>query len=149
VTVPRDEQGNAIIEFVFVAVLTLVPLVYLMVAVASLQRSTLAVTQAAREAGRALATAPTVPSGMARAAAAVRLALDDQQLADDAELRYVAVGQGCAAAAITPVLDPGAEYVVCVVRQADLPGVPSIVAGRGVTTIGRYVLHVDDFRARP
>ena len=51
--------GNAIIEFVFVAVMVMVPLVYLVVAVAVVQRNQLAVTQAARDAGRAFATSDT------------------------------------------------------------------------------------------
>ncbi len=142
----RAEAGNAIVEFVFVAVLVLVPLIYFVGAVASVQRSTLAVTQAARQAGRAFATAASTDDGLARAQVAVRLALADQGLPPDAELRYVALRSGCRGAPVTPRLQPGAEFAVCVIRGADLPGVPTLLAGRGVTTIGRYLLHVDDFR---
>jgi Flp pilus assembly protein TadG len=134
------------VEFVFVAVLVLVPLVYFIVAVASVQRSVLAVTQAAREAGRAFATADSTADGVDRARAAVRLALGDQGLPDDAQVRYVPVSVACSGATITPELAPGAEFVVCVVRHAVLPAVPSLLAGRGVSTVGRYVLHVDDYR---
>jgi hypothetical protein len=140
------DRGSAIVEFVFVAVLVLVPLVYLVVAVASVQRSTLAVTQAAREAGRAFATSESTDAGIARAQIAMRLALADQGLPDDAELRYVPVGANCGGAGTEPQLVPGAEFVVCVVRHAVLPGVPTILSGRGVTTVGRFVLHVDDYR---
>lgn len=142
----RRDAGNAVIEFVFVAVVVLVPLVYFVVAVASVQRSRLAVTQAAREAGRAFATSDSTADGEARATVAVRLALADQGLADDAELRYVATGASCQGDAIAPELTPGAEFTVCVVRHAVLPGVPTLIAGKGITTIGRYVLHVDDYR---
>ena len=89
--VVRDDdrdRGSAIIEFVFVAILVLVPLVYFVVAVASVQRSTLAVTQAAREAGRAFATANSTAEGVERARAAVRLALADQGLPDDARTAF-------------------------------------------------------------
>ncbi|MDT4932563.1 MAG: hypothetical protein QOK11_455, partial [Pseudonocardiales bacterium] len=75
--VARDDSGDggtAIIEFVFVAVIVMVPLVYLLVAVAVVQRSQLAVTQAAREAGRAFATSDTARDADLRAPAAVRLA---------------------------------------------------------------------------
>ena len=147
--VVRDDdrdRGSAIVEFVFVAILVLVPLVYFIVAVASVQRSTLAVTQAAREAGRAFATANSSAEGVDRARAAVRLALTDQGLPDDAELRYVPVGDNCEGVTTPPELTPSAEFVVCVVRHAFLPGVPTLLSGRGVTTIGRYVLHVDDYR---
>ena len=143
----RDDSGNAVVEFVFVAVIVMVPLVYLVVAVAVGQRSSLAVTQAAREAGRAIATADTLPQGQARAEVAVRLALSDQGLADDATITTVAPGTGCDGPHIAPTLEPGAEFAVCVSRQVDLPGIPSVLAGRGVQTVGRFVVHLDDFRA--
>jgi hypothetical protein len=142
----RDD-GNAIIEFVFVAVILLVPLVYVVAAVASIQRSQLAVTQAARNAGRAFATSDTPGEAGARARAAVRLALADQGLPDDATLRFVRAGAGCDAPAIVPQLQAGAEFAVCVIRHAPLPGVPKPLAGRGITAKGVYVVHVDDFRS--
>jgi hypothetical protein len=145
--VNRRESGNAVIEFVFVAVLILVPVVYFVAAVASVQRSNLGVSQAAREAGRAFATGASTADALARARAAVRLALADEGLPDDAELRFVRAGAGCRSGAVTPVLAPGAVFAVCVLRHAFLPGVPTLVAGRGITTIGRYIVHVDDFRA--
>jgi Flp pilus assembly protein TadG len=143
------DAGTAVIEFVFVAVLILVPLVYLVVAVASVQRSELAVSDAAREAGRAFATSDTAADAPGRARAAVRIALADQGLPDDAQVRYVAAGASCSAPAITPVLAPGAEFTVCVSRHQDVPAVPSVLAGRGITTVGEYVVHVDDFRTVP
>lgn len=143
----RDDAGNAVVEFVFVAIIVMVPLVYLIVAVAVAQRSSLAVTQAAREAGRAYATADSVDQGRARAQVAVRLALADQGLADDATVRIVAPDNDCDGPEVAPTLVPGGEYAVCVTRQVQLPGVPSILQGRGVETVGRFVVFVDDFRA--
>ncbi len=141
----RDD-GNAIIEFVFVAVMILVPTIYFVTAVASVAHSRTAVTQAAREAGRAFATADSTADALARAQVAVRLAFDDQGLADDARLRFVPVEARCDGVPIVPVLAPGAEFAVCVTRRADVPGVPTLLAGRGITTVGRYIVHVDDFR---
>ena len=142
-----DDAGSAIIEFVFVAVLVMVPLVYLVVAVAGVQRSELAVSQAAREAGRAFATSDSAAEAYGRARAAVRIALDDQGLPDDAQLRFVPAGASCTGAATTtPALVAGAQFTVCVLRTADMPGVPSVLAGHGVRTIGEYVVHVDDYR---
>ena len=140
------DVGNAVIEFIFVAVLILVPLVYFVVAVASVQRSSVAVTHAAREAGRAFATADSTDEGLQRAEVAVRLALADQGLSDDANLRYVEADKACQSDTIAPLLSPGAQFAVCVVRYASLPGVPSLISGRGITTVGRYVLHIDDYR---
>lgn len=145
----RDEvgdAGNAVIEFVFVAVLILIPLVYFVVAVASVQRSSVAVTHAAREAGRAFATADSTDQGLQRAEVAVRLALADQGLSDDAIVRYVAADGTCESGMITPSLNPSAKFAVCVIRHASLPAVPSLISGRGITTVGRYVLHIDDYR---
>jgi Flp pilus assembly protein TadG len=144
----RDD-GNAIIEFVFVAVVVMLPLVYLIVAIATVQRSQLAVTQAAREAGRAFATSDRPADTGARVRAAVRLALADQGLADDVEVRYVRVDAGCDAAPVTPRLTPGAQFAVCVSRRVDLPAVPSVLQGRGITTVGRFLVHIDDYRAAP
>ena len=140
------DGGSAIIEFVFVAVIVMVPLVYLIVAVAAVQRTQLAVSQAAREAGRAFATSSGPAEAQVRVAAAVRLALAAQGLPNDAVVRYVPSGSGCSAPAITPRVAPGAQFAVCVTRRATLPAVPSVLAGRGVTAVGRYVVHVDDYR---
>jgi hypothetical protein len=140
------DAGNAIIEFIFVAVMILIPSVYFVTAVASVGRSRQAVAQAAREAGRAFATADSTGDGVTRARVAVHLAMSDVGLSDDAELRFVPVDSSCQSTQIAPVLRPGAVFAVCVVRHAILPGVPTLLAGRGITTIGRYIVHVDDFR---
>lgn len=143
-----DDAGTAIIEFVFVAVIVMVPLVYLIAAVAAVQRSELAVAQAAREAGRAFATSDRADRAMVRAGVAVRIALRDQGLSDDADLRFIPAGTDCAdePPPITPRLRPGAEFTVCVRRRVDLPAVPNVLLGKGITTWGEYVVHVDDYR---
>ena len=142
-----DDDGSAIIEFVFVALVVLLPLVYLIVAVAVVQHSQLTVTNAAREAGRAFATSPDAQSAPARAATAVRIALGDDHQAGEVTVRFVATDRrSCTAEAITPVLAPGAVFAVCVIRQVALPAVPSVLEGRGITSIGRYTVHVDEFR---
>lgn len=143
----RADRGSAIVEFTFLAVLVMVPLVYLVVAVASVQRSSSAVGDAARAAGRAMAQADSVVQGQARAQAAVRITFEDAGLSvDSAQVRIVAPGSECAGPVVQPSLAPGAEFAVCVMRQAEIPGVPTILAGRSVQTVGRYVVHVDDFR---
>jgi Flp pilus assembly protein TadG len=141
-----DDAGSAIIEFVFVAVILMVPLVYLVAAVATVQRNQLAVTQAARNAGRAYATSDTQAQADQRARAAVRLALDDQGLPDDARVRFVRSGAACSDRSVQPHLTAGAEFTVCVTRRVQLPAVPSVLSGHAITTVGEYVVHVDDFR---
>ena len=79
----RDpEAGSALVEFLGTAVLLLVPLVYLVLTVGQVQAGTFAVEGAAREAARAVVTAPSSADGVARAQAAVGLALADQGFDD-------------------------------------------------------------------
>jgi Flp pilus assembly protein TadG len=75
---PTGDGGNAILEFVTVAVILMIPLVYVMLTVFQLQRAAFAVSAAAREAGRAYVTADVADTAGERAQAAADLALDDQ-----------------------------------------------------------------------
>jgi Flp pilus assembly protein TadG len=72
------EGGTAIIEFIWLAILLLVPLVYIVVAVLDTQRTAFAATTAARSAARAFVTSPDEASARARAQSAARLAFRDQ-----------------------------------------------------------------------
>jgi hypothetical protein len=125
----------------------LVPLVYLLVAAAAVERSRVAVAEAAREAGRAFATSESEAQAEIRVGAAVRLALASQGLADDARLRFVAAGAPCSAPTVRPSLAPGAVFTVCVTRRIGVPAVPRVLAGRSITVAGRFLVHVDDYRA--
>jgi Flp pilus assembly protein TadG len=78
VTSRRDESGTAIIEFVWLAILLLVPLVYVVLAVFDTQRTSYATSTAARSAGRAFITSPDEAGAYARARSAARLAFEDQ-----------------------------------------------------------------------
>lgn len=142
-----DEAGSAIIEFVFVAVIVMLPLIYLIVAVAAVQQSELAVSQAAREAGRAFATADRAEEAIGRARTAVRIALQDQGVPDDVQVRYVPAGASCTGSMVTtPVLRARARFTVCVIRSVTVPGVPKFLSGKGIRTIGAYTVYVDDYR---
>ena len=76
----RDESGTALVEFIWLAILLIVPLLYIVLAAFDTQRAAYAASSAARSAGRAFVTAPDQASGYARAEAAVRLAYRDQGL---------------------------------------------------------------------
>jgi Flp pilus assembly protein TadG len=141
-----DDAGSAIVEFVFVAVVVMIPLVYLIVAVAVMQRTQLAVSQAAREAGRAFATATSGAAAPGRVEAAVRIALSSHGVPSDVEVRFVAAGAPCSSRPVAAALVPGAQLTICVTRRASVPAVPSVLAGRGITCVGRYTVHVDDYR---
>lgn len=109
------DDGNAIVEFLGVALLLLVPVVYLALTLGQLQATTFAVDGAAREAARAVVGAPDAETAGRRALAAVALALADQGVdADPETATTVTCDPGC--------LEPGATVTVEVVAQAPLPG---------------------------
>ena len=90
----RDgEQGSAIVEFVFLTVVVLVPLIYLVLTVSRVQAGTYAVTQAAREAGRAFVTAEAGEYAHARADAAARITFAD--FGFDGRLEVACDGSPC------------------------------------------------------
>lgn len=146
----RDDAGSGTVEFVGAAALLLIPLLYLLLCVFDVQRSSFAASQAAREAGRAFATAPTSELGVARARTAARLAFGDQGITDPPDVRFTTAGTGCAGPSIEPRLVAGARYTVCVTRQVRLPyadkGFLKQAVPARVTVVGRYALSVDRFR---
>jgi Flp pilus assembly protein TadG len=83
---PRTDDGSAVIELVWVAILLLVPLLWIVLSVFEVQSGAYGVTSAARAAGRAYALAPNDAAGEEAARAAARRALLDQGLPADAPL---------------------------------------------------------------
>jgi hypothetical protein len=143
----RTDDGTAVVEFLVLGVLLLVPLLYLALAASAVQRSVYGVTQAAREAGRAYATGSAATAAV-RAEAAAELALGDQGLrSTGVEVRYGPADADCAAARPEPwPLAPDAVFAVCVTRRLELPAIPGALAGSGTTVTGRYVVHADPHR---
>ena len=144
---PSDE-GRALIEVIFLAVLILIPTIYILISILRIQSATFAVGQGARDAGRVMDFAPSTAVGVARAEEIARLALADQKVpADGLDLRFVPVGGDCVTSPeITPTLQAGAVYDVCVVAVVSLPGVPTVLTGSRNTVSGVFTLHVGDFR---
>ncbi len=139
------EGGSAIVEFVFIALVVFLPLVYLVAGFSSVQRGVFAATEAAREAGRALGTAPDPVSGQARAEAAVAIAVEDQSVeATDVVLGYAPVGAGCGGAGgYTPALTPGEEFIVCVTVTVRVPLLPDFIDAN--TATGEFVVERDRY----
>ena len=146
----KRDDGSTIVEFVFLGIVILVPLMYVVLLASDLQRNAFGVTEAARQAGRAYAMAGDEGSARRRAEYAMGLALADQGLpADGAQLRFVPAGADCQGPETVPTLAPGAQFAVCVVRIFRLPAVPSFVDGGNNTVTGVFVVRVDRFRAAP
>jgi hypothetical protein len=142
-----SDDGRAMIEVIFLAVLILIPTVYILAAFMRIQAATFAVTQAARDAGRVMDSAPTVSEGVARAEEIAQIALTDQRVpAEGLDLRFVPAGSECSGGEIAPSLRGGDVYDICVVAVVTLPGVPSVMTGSNNTITGVFTMHVGDFR---
>lgn len=128
------DDGSALVEFVYLAVLLLVPLVYVVLAAVSVQRAAFGVTAAARDAGRAYATAGSDHLGEARAEAAVRLAMHDQGVSWTAHGRVVDC-DSCDYA-------PGTTFTVSLQTRVPLPLLPSWLCGHrcaaGITVVAHH-----------
>ena len=74
----RDEAGSALVEFSWLAIILVVPLIWVVISVFEVQQGAFATSAAARAAGRAYALAPDDATGEARAIAAVEQVLADQ-----------------------------------------------------------------------
>ena len=141
----RGERGSALVEFVFIALVVFVPLVYIVAGFSAVQRGVFASTAAAREAGRAMGTAPDPVTGHERALRAAQLAVEDQSVdATDVRLAFAAAGDDCGAAgSYTPTLTPGEEFSVCVTVTVRVPLLPEFVDSN--TATGRFVVEGDRY----
>ncbi|MGY1730130.1 hypothetical protein ACI798_01320 [Geodermatophilus sp. SYSU D01045] len=138
------ERGSAVVEFVFVALVVFVPLVYVVAGFSAVQRGVFAATAAAREAGRALATAPDVSTGLARAERAALLAVADQSVdATDVRLSFSPPGAECGTASYAPTLAPGEEFAVCATVTVRIPLLPEWIDAN--TATGRFVVETDRY----
>jgi len=140
----RGEEGSAIVEFVFLGVLLLVPLVYLTMAVARIQAGSYAVTTAAREAGRAFVTAEAGEDAAARARAASEVAFRDQGFVDMGALEIA-----CSA---SPCLSPDARVETTTRVTVPLPLVPELardVVPLEIPLTASHLSVVDRFRGAP
>jgi hypothetical protein len=139
------EDGSAIVEFVFLGVLMLVPLVYLVMTLARLQAGAYAASTAAREAARAFVTAPAADSAEPRARAAAQLAFEDQGfLPGDG-----AVGLACDG---DPCLRPDGRVEAQATVRVPLPFVPAFardLVPLEVPVSATHVGVVDRFKEAP
>lgn len=137
----RDDGGSALVEVTWLAILLMVPLVYVLLAVFEVQRGAFGVSAASRAAGRAYAVAASDGEAWRQARAAATVALADQGV-DDFDLRI----------SCTPVpadcLAPGSVLTVVVRSRVHLPLAPAALGGEAPSfrvqsvhrfPVGRYV----------
>lgn len=135
---PTGDDGNALFEFTYLAVL--LPLVYVLLAGFQVQRAAFGVTEAARQAGRAYARADSTATGQARADAASMLAMRDQGITNSSPPMITCLGGGC--------LEPGSRVLVTVTYKVLLPIFPAVLGrGRapGIPVTASHVEVVDEF----
>jgi len=136
----QAERGSAVVEFVFLAVLMIIPIFYLVMVMARLQAGAYAVSGAAREAGRAYVTAGSAEDAPARARAAADIAFADQGFAEEGTIALTCDAQPC--------LRPGARVRVTAAVSVPLPFVPaffSSVVPTAVPVTATHVASVDRF----
>ena len=117
----RDQRGTAVVEFVWLALILMVPLLYVLLAVFETQRSAYAASAAARSASRAFVGAPDPSTGFARARAAADLAFADQGLAATGfvlRIRCEPRPEQC--------LTPGSVVTAAIGTAAALPLLPAV-----------------------
>jgi len=142
---PSGENGTAVVEFCLLAVVMLVPVVYLVLALGRIQAGAFAAQGAAREAGRAFVTADDEGSARQRADAAAAIAFADQGFKDPA---LVGIDVMCTA---SPCLAPDERVVARSRVLVVLPGVPRLldrVIPARLELTARHVSTVDRFRGR-
>jgi Flp pilus assembly protein TadG len=141
----RDENGSAIVEFTFLAVLFMVPLLYLLLTVFQVQRAAYAVTAATREAGRAFVTADSATVAFDRAYAAAGISLADHDLSVDASAMTIDCAGG------TSCLAPGSQVTVAMEVEVPLPFVPALWDGSFAAALpvrASHVQVVDSYRSQ-
>ncbi len=142
--VPRDERGTAVVEFVVLAVLMLIPLIYLVMMMARLQAGSFAVSQAAREAGRAYVTAESGEAAPGRAQAAARIAFLDHSFEDNGRLSIACDGSPC--------LRPDGRVETTATVRVPLPLIPAFVrevVPMSLPVSASHLSTVDRFRGLP
>lgn len=111
------ERGSAVVEFVFLSLLLMVPLVYFIITVGQIQGGSFAVVGAADQAAKVFVAQPDAASGRAAAEQAVLLALADYgQPAANASVDTSCEPADCTAA--------GSAVTVTVHLTVPLPFVP-------------------------
>lgn len=133
------ESGSAAVEFVFLGVLLLVPVVYFVITVAALQGASFAAAGAADHAAKTFAQAADEGAGRAAAEASVRVAMADFALAEHSVRLELTCDR-------SPCLQAGAAVRAVVRVDVPLPFSP-VTEGFGLT-VGRVDASVTQIAGR-
>jgi hypothetical protein len=128
-----------LVELIWLSLILLIPLVYVLLTLVVVQRSSYGVTEAARAAGRAFVLSPDPATGRQRAFEAARVAMADQGIALPASSLTIVchpLPSSC--------LRPGSTAEVKIRYQAALPILPRIF-GHHPATIAVSARHVEPY----
>lgn len=144
-TPPPDDEGSAIVEFVSLTMLLLIPVVYLVTALGRIEAASYAAEGAARHGALVVAQARDASTAQRRLHSVVDLALQDQGLpaAGDATPE---IQLQCSQ---TPCQRPNGTVAVSVRMSVALPGVPAFLQAAiplRVPVSATSVASVDEFR---
>jgi hypothetical protein len=133
------DDGSALVELTWLGLLLLIPLVYVVITLVTVQRSAYGATEAARVAGRAFILAPDVGAAQQRAFEAARLAMADQGVTlepDDLAIDCSPTPDSC--------LQPGSAVRVEIRLHVMLPLMPSVM-GRSSATVLVDASHAEPY----
>lgn len=135
----KDERGNAVVEFSWLAILLLLPLLYVILAVFDVQRHAYGATAATHAAGRAFILVDRESGESAardRAYEAARIALADQGVDLDRGDLSITCDPDC--------LQPGSTVTVTLTGHVTLPLVPDLL-GDNRPTIRVTATHTETY----
>lgn len=135
----RDERGSALVELTWLGLLLMIPLVYVVITIVTVQRSAFGATEAARAAGRAYVLSPDVSTAEFRAYEAARIAMQDQGVGLEPADVLIACHPSPEAC-----LQPGSTVEVRLDLQVSLPLLPSVM-GQSVASIAVKSSHLEPY----
>jgi len=124
-----DDGGSAALEFIVFGLLLLTPIVYLIVALGSIQAHALGAEAGARHLARAIATAEDVEDAGERASRVLDAIAEEYGFARDA----MEVSVTCDAAGDCP--QAGAMVRVTIRTDVPLPLVPAVLGAEGIARV--------------
>ena len=145
-----SDDGSAVVEFVFLAIVLMVPVVYLVLTLAAVQAGAFAAEAVARDASRAAVVAgvDSLRDGASNATAEreasqrahdiAAMTLEDFHLTEqDATVRLACSTQPC--------LTPGSDVTVDVTVTVSLPGIGALVPGAQISLTSHGSSPVDGY----
>jgi Flp pilus assembly protein TadG len=145
------ERGAATVEFLAIFLTLIVPVLYAIGVMAEVQRALLAVSTAAREAGRAYATASGSADALARAGGAYEEVMRNFGYTTADPRAHIVLRTGCPTEAppvCTEGFGPGTEVTVVVTYRVPVARVPFVgaIAGPNLRVGATHHTRVDRYR---